>query len=264
MNNSTHTNTGDQAFSKKQAAVYLGISVRSLEYEMKALHVEYEKHGTKVVFRRYQLEAYCAKRLVGPKKGYSITAPKPTVQVSPSSILSTSGPKTILATDADELILELKAKALADRRLAPEGAKTFLVKLGGYDNSKADEMLSDYENASFEAFQTIHDSSPKKSVEKMDWSFAISSQFIDFINHLENWKFSGKQANEKIQIPSPIDPLIGCPERMLPCLKTISHDEFFETMRETREFFSQRLITERKAFDAMMPKQATHTDRDHA
>ena len=264
MINGTHKNTGDQAFSKKQAAVYLGISVRSLENSMKALHVEYEKHGKKVVFRRYQLEDYRAKRLVGSKKDYSITAQKPTVLVPPSSILSNSGPKTILATDADELILELKAKALADRRLAPEGAKTFLVKLGGYDNFEADAMLADYENASFDAFQSIHDTSPKKSIEHMDWSFSISSQFIDFISHLEYWKFSGKHADEKIQIRRPIDPLIGCPERMLPCLKTISNEEFSESMRETHEFFSQRLITERKAFDSMLPKSGTPADRDNA
>ena len=263
MSDNDQTNGGDCAFSKKEAAAYLGISVRKLEYAMESRLVEYEKHVKKVVFHRTSLDNYRTKCIVKSKNNLSPVAPKSTIPAPPSLSVLSSAPQTILISEVNELLRIMSAQALADRGLTKSDAKTFLVKLGECHNEKADALLADYEEVSIAAWKLLGNSSPKRAVNHQDWSFSIAAQFIHFVTLVESWRSCGEVANEKIQFRTIFDPTLGFRERILPCLQSIPESEFLEAMKETESFFTQDLKAEREAFySSLLPTLGREPDKD--
>ena len=243
-------------FSKREAAIYLGISIRKLEYAMADRLIAYEKIGKKVVFRRSGLENFRAGTVVRGKTGTAaaIRMPNP-VTTKPISVL---WPKTISAAEAETLIRELQQKAREERRLSHQGAKTILVALGGNTESKAEETLAKYEADAVTASQSFPTLFGHSAVNTMDWSFAVAPVFIDMALKIESWALAGKDSGQEILIAGPFDPMAPWPERMIGCLRLIPEDEFSEAIAQVMEYFSlERRVAQRLA--ALAQKNETTT-----
>ncbi len=250
MPEETITDGGEKPFTKKEAIAYLGIAMRTLEYAMQDRTIAFEKHGTKVVFRKEHLDDYRAKAEIKSKDELCKQALKLT---DPSTdVLPLQEPKTLHPHDARDLIQEFTSDANAERRLTKEAARDILVKIGNYSGERADEILATHQEMALDSFQQLGNKSPERALARMDWSFAVALCYLDFLRTLEYWEPFAEDEDVLIHLRTPFDPLIACPERMLPCLRTIPDAEFSKVMQETQAFFEVDYQAERKGFMARL------------
>ncbi len=232
------SNNNERAYSKEQAARYLGISVRSLEYAMEDRAIAFEKHGRRVVFHQSDLDVYRAKHRIRPadekpEEHHLIRSSNPSTGERFSPYL----PKTMLALDAEEFVKEMTADALSARGLTREGARQIFVTLRGHSTEKADEILLEYESSCFRSLEQLGVGSPKTALGRMDWSFAVADCFLDLVDDIEAWARDGKDRAARIPLIPPPSGVPTWPNRMLPCLKFIDWSEFGGEIGVAQAFF---------------------------